>query len=64
MSQFEYLPKRSGQSWEGRTIYYYSCVICNMQFSIPFGGDHDRILKDGHPAEECSEALAKQVHES
>jgi hypothetical protein len=63
MSSFKYV--KSGQSWEGRSLDYYECERCKLQFTVSaMMNDKLKFIAKNHPIEECDENLVRLVQKS
>ena len=63
MPDFNYV--KSEQSWKGRTLDYYVCARCGLQFSVSStANDKLKFIAENHPSEECDENLIRSVQKS
>jgi hypothetical protein len=60
---FKYV--KSEQNWEGRSLSYYVCERCGLQFSVSaMMNDKLEFIAKNHPTEECDENLIRSVQKS
>ena len=63
MPNFNYV--KSEQNWEGRTLDYFVCERCGLQFSVSKTmNDKLEFIIENHPIEECDKNLIRSVQKS